>query len=201
MKYLLFVLMLATGAILYGFTSTSIMDKPYYSGAELDRLTSNPKRIAVLETKQGTIKLQFFDKVAPKHVENFIKLAKSGFFDGTTFHRVIANFMIQGGDPNSKDDDLNNDGFGGSPDKVPAEFSKLHHARGILSAARSQDINSASSQFFICVADAGFLDGQYTVYGQVIEGMDVADKIVGLKKIQGDNPGKESQIIKVTIQE
>jgi len=179
-----------------------------YRGAALDALTSNPKLHLVIQTKLGTIKLQLFDKVAPKMVANVIKLAKSGFYDGTTFHRVIKDFMIQGGDPNSKDDDLSNDGMGNGPDRIPAEFSKLHHTIGILSAARTQDPNSASCQFFICVGNASWLDGQYTIFGQVVEGMDVVNKIVDLPPADphsntsnGKNPGKAAVMSKVLIEE
>ncbi len=172
-----------------------------YRGADLDKLTSNPKQHLVIETKLGNIKLQLFDKIAPKMVANIINLAKSGFYDGCTFHRIIPGFMIQGGDPNSKDDDLSNDGYGHGPQQVDAEFSKLKHTPGILSAARSNDPNSASSQFFICVANASSLDGQYTIFGQVVEGMDVVNKIVALPKLSGDNPGKAAVMTKVLIED
>jgi peptidyl-prolyl cis-trans isomerase B (cyclophilin B) len=171
-----------------------------YSGPELDNLTSNPNRLAVIETKLGTIKIQFFDKIAPKHVEHFIKLAKEGFYNGTTFHRVIPGFMIQGGDPNSKDDDLSNDGYGQPGlETVPAEFSTFHHKRGIISAARTNDPNSASSQFFLMVDENSSLNNKYSIYGQVVEGMDVADKIVSLPRNDKDNPGKAAEIISVKI--
>ena len=130
----------------------------------------------------GNIVIQLFPDVAPGHVENFVKLARDGFYDGSTFHRVIPGFMIQGGDPNSKDEDRSNDGQGGPGYTINAEFSDVPHKRGILSMARAQDPNSAGSQFFIVVADSNFLDGQYTVFGEVIEGMDVADKIVNLPR-------------------
>ncbi|MEP7234184.1 MAG: peptidylprolyl isomerase [Ignavibacteriota bacterium] len=172
-----------------------------YTGAELDKYCSNPKRLLVIETKLGTIKLQLFDKIAPKHVEQITRLAGEHFYDGCTFHRCIKGFMIQGGDPNSKDADLTNDGVGGSEQKVKAEFSELHHARGIASMARASDPNSASSQFFICHADAGFLDKQYTIWGQVIEGCDVMDKIEELPRLQGDNPGKAAEMTKVSVVE
>jgi peptidyl-prolyl cis-trans isomerase B (cyclophilin B) len=174
----------------------------YYTGEELKNYTSNPDRLVVFKTKQGTIKIQLFDKIAPKHVANFVKNVNAGFYDGLTFHRVIPGFMIQGGDPNSKDDDLTNDGFG-RPDleKIPAEFSKLKHERGILSAARTQDPNSATTQFFLMHQYNSHLDGQYSVFGQVIEGMDVVDKIVMLPKIKGDNPGKAAEIVKATLVE
>lgn len=143
---------------------------------------------AVIETKFGDIELRFFPDVAPNHVENFLTLAKSGFYDGTIFHRVIPGFMIQGGDPNTKGTNKSLYGTGGPDHSVKAEFSQRPHKRGILSMARSQDPDSAGSQFFIVVQDSNFLDGQYTVFGEVIKGMDVADKIVSQKRDGRDNP-------------
>ena len=147
---------------------------------------SNPK--AIIETKYGNIVIELLPDVAPKHVENFIKLSKDGFYDGTTFHRVIPGFMIQGGDPNSKDNDRSNDGMGGPGYTINAEFNEISHKRGILSMARSNDPNSAGSQFFIVVKDSTQLDRQYTVFGRVTEGMDVADKIVSVERDGNDNP-------------
>jgi len=112
-------------------------------------------------------------------VKNFIELAENGDFDGTKFHRIIPGFVIQGGDPNTRSGDASTWGMGGSGKGVKAEFSTVHHARGILSMARSQDPDSARSQFFICTDDAGALDNQYSVFGMVVSGMDVVDKIVG----------------------
>lgn len=143
---------------------------------------------AVIETNLGNIELRFFPDIAPKHVENFLTLAKSGFYDGTIFHRVIPGFMIQGGDPNTKGMDKSKYGQGGPDHSVKAEFSKRPHKRGILSMARSQDPDSAGSQFFVVVQDANFLDGKYTVFGEVVSGMDVADKIVSQKRDRRDNP-------------
>lgn len=143
---------------------------------------------AVIETKFGDIELRFFPDDAPKHVDNFLTLAKSGFYDGTIFHRVIPGFMIQGGDPNTKGTDKSLYGTGGPDHSVPAEFNKRSHKRGILSMARSQDPNSAGSQFFIVVQDSKFLDEQYTVFGEVIKGMEIADKIVSQKRDGRDNP-------------
>lgn len=136
----------------------------------------------------GEIVLQFFPDVAPGHVENFTKLAKEGFYNGTTFHRVIPGFMIQGGDPNSKNPDRSMHGMGGPGYKIKAEFNSKPHKRGVVSMARSNDPNSAGSQFFICVADANFLDWQYTVFAEVVSGMDVADKVVAMKRDGNDNP-------------
>ena len=143
---------------------------------------------AIIETKFGNIELKFFPDVAPNHVNNFIELAKKGFYDGTTFHRVIPGFMIQGGDPNSKDPDKSKHGMGGPGYTVKAEFNDKPHKRGTLSMARAQDPDSAGSQFFICVADSAFLNKQYTAFGEVTSGLDVADKIVNQQKDRRDNP-------------
>ncbi len=150
--------------------------------------TKKMQDVAILDTNLGEIDIAFYPDKAPGHVKNFIDLAKKGFYDGTKFHRVIPGFMIQGGDPNSKDDDRSNDGTGGPGYTIKAEFNDISHVRGIVSMARSSDPNSAGSQFFIVVADSKFLDGQYTVFGHVIKGMDIADKIVNLPRDQKDNP-------------
>ncbi|MFH1096549.1 MAG: peptidylprolyl isomerase [Candidatus Desantisbacteria bacterium] len=146
------------------------------------------EEIAVIDTKFGKIQIRFFEDDAPNHVQNFKKLAKQGFYNNTTFHRVIPGFMIQGGDPNTKDDDRSNDGMGGPGYTINAEFNSRSHQRGIVSMARSNDPNSAGSQFFICVAPATFLDRQYTVFGEVIDGMSAVDKIVSVQKNPQDNP-------------
>jgi peptidyl-prolyl cis-trans isomerase B (cyclophilin B) len=146
------------------------------------------KEIAVISTKFGDIAIEFFPKKAPNHVSNFKKLARSGFYDGCTFHRVIPGFMIQGGDPNSKDKDRSNDGLGGPGYNIDAEFNNTGHKRGIVSMARSRDPNSAGSQFFIVVKSSFHLDGQYTAFGKVIDGMDAVDEIVSQKRDNRDNP-------------
>ena len=182
------VILIAVGFILFN---------PFNSNSNSsDNMSDRP--IAVIETNFGNIVIQLYPDVAPGHVENFVKLAQDGFYDGTTFHRVIPDFMIQGGDPNSKDEDRSNDGQGGPGYTINAEFSDVPHKRGILSMARAQDPNSAGSQFFIVVKDSNFLDGQYTVFGEVIEGMDVADKIVNVERDGMDNP-LEKVTMKVTI--
>lgn len=150
---------------------------------------------ATIKTKFGDIELAFFPQKAPRHVENFLKLAKSGFYNGTIFHRVIPGFMIQGGDPNTKDPNKTETyGMGGPSERVMAEFNDLPHKRGILSMARSSDPNSAGSQFFIVVKDANFLDGQYTVFGEVVKGMDVADKIVNVPRNPRDLPNERVEM-------
>jgi peptidyl-prolyl cis-trans isomerase B (cyclophilin B) len=143
---------------------------------------------AVIETKLGNMELEFFPQKAPKHVENFIKLAKSGFYDGTLFHRVIPNFMIQGGDPNTKKEDKSKYGMGGPGYNVKAEFNDIPHTRGILSMARSQHPDSAGSQFFIMVNTSTHLDGKYTAFGKVVKGMEVTDKIVAQARDSRDAP-------------
>lgn len=148
----------------------------------------------------GEIVLRFFPHVAPGHVKNFVDLAKKGFYDGTTFHRVIPGFMIQGGDPNSKSADRASHGTGGPGYRIKAEFNSTPHKRGILSMARANDPDSAGSQFFICVADANFLDWQYTAFGEVVSGMDVADKVVSVKRDGRDNPLERIEMA-VTISE
>ena len=182
------VILIAVGFILFN---------PFNSNSNSSDNMSD-RQIAVIETNFGNIVIQLYPDVAPGHVENFVKLAQDGFYDGTTFHRVIPDFMIQGGDPNSKDEDRSNDGQGGPGYTINAEFSDVPHKRGILSMARAQDPNSAGSQFFIVVKDSNFLDGQYTVFGEVIEGMDVADKIVNVERDGMDNP-LEKVTMKVTI--
>ncbi|WP_447975591.1 peptidylprolyl isomerase [Nitrospira sp. Kam-Ns4a] len=144
---------------------------------------------AIIKTKFGDIEIRFFPDKAPKHVENFIKLAKEGFYDGTIFHRVIPGFMIQGGDPNTKDPKKKEMyGMGGPGYSIKAEFNDLPHRRGIVSMARAQDPDSAGSQFFIVVEDSRFLDGKYTVFGEVVKGIGVADKIVQQPRDARDNP-------------
>ncbi len=155
---------------------------------------------AVIQTRFGDITLKFFPDVAPNHVSNFIALAKSGFYNGTTFHRVIPNFMIQGGDPNTKSPDRSKHGMGDPGYRLKAEFSGKSHKRGIVSMARAADPDSAGSQFFICVADTPFLDNKYTVFGEVVNGMDVADKIVSQQRDPRDNPVERIEI-KVKIEE
>ena len=159
-------------------------------------------KVAVISTMFGDMVVEFFPDVAPMHVESFTALANEKYFDGTTFHRVIPGFVIQGGDPNSKDADRSNDGQGGRAGKyfglgkkddpntwlIPQEFNERPHNRGALSMARTNDPNSASSQFFICVDNVNQLDNKYTVFGQGIEGMEVADMIVSSERDPRDNP-------------
>jgi cyclophilin family peptidyl-prolyl cis-trans isomerase len=171
------------------------------AGDEEKPMSYYENKIAELHTSSGEIDMRFFPDKAPGHVKNFIDLAEKGFYNGTKFHRVIPGFMIQGGDPNTISGDPSTWGTGGSGKNIPAEFNDIHHKRGIVSMARSQSPNSASSQFFICVADAGFLDRQYTVFGEVTKGMDVADKIVSADRGAQDRPNNPTTIEKIVIRD
>ena len=155
--------------------------------------------VAVIETTLGNIELEFLVSKAPRHVKNFKKLAAKGFYDGTTFHRVIPGFMIQGGDLNTKSDDRSKHGMGGPGFTIKAEFNDTPHDRGILSMARSTDPDSAGSQFFIVVDDSSFLDNNYTAFGQVIKGMKIVDKIVNVPRDQKDNPKSRVEMKSVKI--
>ena len=157
-------------------------------------------KVATITTKHGDIRLELHDDKAPNTVANFEKLASDGFYDGLKFHRVIPDFMIQGGDPNSKNPDRATHGMGGPGFRVKAEFNSKPHKRGALSMARSNDPDSAGSQFFICVADAHFLDWQYTVFGEVESGLEVADKVVNSKRDGRDNPLERIEMT-VTVNE
>jgi peptidyl-prolyl cis-trans isomerase B (cyclophilin B) len=148
----------------------------------------NPNEKAIIETPFGKMTVEFYPQKAPQHAANFKRLTRAGFYNGTTFHRVIPKFVIQGGDINSRDADKGNDGMGGPGYNVNAEFNDLKHEYGILSMARSQDPNSAGSQFFICAGSIPHLDGKYTVFGKVTDGLEVIEKIVNQKRDARDNP-------------
>ena len=144
----------------------------------------------VLKTKFGEMEIVFFPELAPKHVKSFLRLASEGKYNGTVFHRVIPGFMIQGGDLISKDPSKRHRyGTGDAGFTLPAEFSTISHERGILSAARQGgNVDSASSQFFIIVKNSPFLDRDYTIFGEVVKGIEIADKIVGQPRDKHDNP-------------
>ena len=154
-----------------------------------------------IKTDFGSIKFSLLPELAPETVRNFLKLVKSGFYNGTLFHRVIPGFMIQGGDPNTKTPDKSMWGQGGPGYNLKAEFNSRSHLRGIVSMARAADPDSAGSQFFIVTSDSTFLDKQYTVFGEVTEGMEVADKIVNLPRDGNDCPEQEAKMLEVTISE
>jgi peptidyl-prolyl cis-trans isomerase B (cyclophilin B) len=156
--------------------------------------------LAIINTTEGEMIAEFWSDVAPKTVENFTTLAKKGFYDGTAFHRVIKGFMIQGGDPLTKDASKESVWGTGDPGyKIKAEFNKKSHVRGVLSMARSNHPDSAGSQFFICHGDPKFLDGQYTTFGQLIKGDDVLEKIATAPTHPGDRPVKRMGVIRIKI--
>ena len=154
---------------------------------------------ASIETSFGKISFKLISELAPETVRNFEKLAKDGFYNGTLFHRIIPGFVIQGGDPNTKTDNKGSWGTGGPGYNIKAEFSSRSHLRGMVSMARSQDPDSAGSQFFIVTADSTFLDRQYTAFGEVTEGMDIADKIVNLERDGNDCPLEKVQMLHLTV--
>ena len=153
---------------------------------------------ALIETNFGNIKIKLLPEIAPETVRNFITLTKSSFYDGTLFHRVIPKFMIQGGDPNTKESDKSRWGQGGPGYNLKAEFNSRSHLRGIVSMARASDPDSAGSQFFIVTSDSTFLDKQYTVFAEVVEGLEIADKIVNLPRDGNDCPKEEAKMLRIT---
>ncbi len=155
--------------------------KPVKTIADFPNDTDGAEVEAVIKTDKGEIVLTFFADAAPVTVANFLNLARSGFYSDVKFHRVVPGFVVQGGDPLSKDDDPSNDGTGGPGYYLPAEFNQNLHKKGALAMARSQDPNSGGSQFYICLDDQPNLDGQYTVFGQLVSGMEVVEAIT-----QGD---------------
>ena len=156
--------------------------------------------VAIIKTSEGEMILEFWSDVAPGHVENFKKLARQGLYDGTCFHRVIKDFMIQGGDPLTKDPGKERSwGTGGPGHQIKAEFNDKPHVCGVLSMARSNDPNSAGSQFFICHGDPSFLDRQYTAFGKLIKGDDVLEKIATTPIHPGDRPVTKQALISVKI--
>ncbi len=170
--------------------------------AEVVKETPKPaaKEVAVVKTSEGEMVLEFYPDVAPGHVENFKKLAKQGFYDGSAFHRVMKGFMIQGGDPNTKDEAKKDSwGQGGPGYTIKAEFNSKPHVRGTLSMARTPDPDSAGCQFFICHGAPSSLNGQYTVFGQLLKGDDVLEKIATTQTEASDRPVKRMNIESIKI--
>jgi peptidyl-prolyl cis-trans isomerase B (cyclophilin B) len=164
---------------------------------------SNPPastEVAVLKTSYGDMTISFWPDVAPKTVENFKKLARDGFYDGTAFHRIIKGFMIQGGCPNTKAGETGMPGTGGPGYKIKAEFNAKSHVKGVISMARSAQPDSAGSQFFICHGDAKFLDRQYTAFGELVDGADVLDQIANVPTKNGGGGEKSTPIDRVGLE-
>ncbi|KJR40086.1 cyclophilin type peptidyl-prolyl cis-trans isomerase [Candidatus Magnetoovum chiemensis] len=193
MKKLTFMLLfLISATFISSLAYGKVMNKRFME-SEIKQMANTQ---AVIKTKFGDIKIKFYPEVAPNHVSSFITLSKEGFYNGTLFHRIVPNFVIQGGDPLTKlteqtkntVPDTSKYGTGGPDYNIKAEFNEKSHKRGVLSMARSADPDSAGSQFFICVNDVPFLDRQYTVFGEVVEGMDAVDKIVSQPRDKRDLP-------------
>jgi peptidyl-prolyl cis-trans isomerase B (cyclophilin B) len=161
---------------------------------------TNQSEVALIKTTEGDMVIEFWTDAAPKTIANFKKLANSGFYDGTAFHRVIKGFMIQGGDPLTKDPTKEAAWGTGDPGyKIPAEFNNHSHVRGVISMARSNDPDSAGSQFFICHGNPTFLDHNYTTFGKLIKGDDVLEKIGSTPTHPPDRPDKRMGIISIKI--
>ncbi len=188
---LAFIAVVSMGSVLVACSTSNSNDSSTSTNEEVDKVDRPQYVITATQGGEelGEIVIELYPDVAPKHVANFDSLVSVGFYQDLAFHRVIPGFMIQGGDPNSKDKPKEMWGTGApGQTRVPAEFSDLPHERGTISAARTNDPNSATSQFFLCVADASFLDGKYSVYGGTVSGMEVADKIVNTPRDSRDNP-------------
>jgi len=169
--------------------------------AEEQKPMNSAKEVAVIKTSEGEMVAEFWPEVAPNTVENFKKLARSGFYDGTAFHRIVKGFMIQGGDPLTKDPAKESRYGTGDPGyKIKAEFNDRSHERGVLSMARSSDPDSAGSQFFICLANVSRLDHQYTTFGKIIKGDDVLGKIGDTEVTMSDSGERSKPTKRVTVE-
>jgi peptidyl-prolyl cis-trans isomerase B (cyclophilin B) len=169
--------------------------------AEEQKPMNSAKEVAVIKTSEGEMVAEFWPEVAPNTVENFKKLARSGFYDGTTFHRIVKGFMIQGGDPLTKDPAKESRYGTGDPGyKIKAEFNDRSHERGVLSMARSSDPDSAGSQFFICLAKVSRLDHQYTTFGKILKGDDVLGKIGDTEVTMSDSGERSKPTKRVTVE-
>ena len=185
--------------LVLGVIAALVLAKTLKKKEEKSMATNNIDEVAIIKTTEGEMAIAFWPDVAPKTVENFKKLAKEGFYDGTAFHRIVKGFMIQGGDPLSKKDDPNV-GTGDPGYKIKAEFNKKPHVRGVISMARSNDPDSAGSQFFICLGDAKFLDGKYTAFGQLLKGDEILGKIGDTPTIMGSGGEKSKPTKRVGVE-
>src|ERR1035441_9133093 len=191
-----------TGAFGVFFAATAPKPKETTTNTPTAPAMSTPatNEVAIIKTTEGDMVVEFWTDAAPKTIENFKTLAKKGFYDGTAFHRVIKGFMIQGGDPLTKDPGKEASWGTGDPGyKIKAEFNDHPHKRGVLSMARSNNPDSAGSQFFICHGDPAFLDHQYTTFGKLIKGDDVLEKIGTTPTHPPDRPDKRMGIISIKI--
>jgi peptidyl-prolyl cis-trans isomerase B (cyclophilin B) len=197
MKRVLFAL---AAAFLCGLAVSAEDKAPTKTDKKDTPVSNTTNEVAVIKTVAGEMVIEFWPDVAPKTVENFKTLAKKGFYDGTAFHRIIKGFMVQGGDPLTKDETQQNRWGTGDPGyKIKAEFNERSHKRGVISMARSQDPDSAGSQFFICHGDPSFLDRQYTAFGKLIKGDDVLEKLATTKTGFQDRPEKRQGVESIQI--
>jgi len=197
MKRVLFAL---AAALLCGLAVSAEDKAPTKTDKKETPVSNTTNEVAVIKTVAGEMVIEFWPDVAPKTVENFKTLAKKGFYDGTAFHRIIKGFMVQGGDPLTKDETQQNRWGTGDPGyKIKAEFNERSHKRGVISMARSQDPDSAGSQFFICHGDPSFLDRQYTAFGKLIQGDDVLEKLATTKVGSQDRPDKRQGVESIQI--
>jgi peptidyl-prolyl cis-trans isomerase B (cyclophilin B) len=197
MKRVLFAL---AAALLCGLAVSAEDKAPTKTDKKETPVSNTTNEVAVIKTVAGDMVIEFWPDVAPKTVENFKTLAKKGFYDGTAFHRIIKGFMVQGGDPLTKDETQQNRWGTGDPGyKIKAEFNERSHKRGVISMARSQDPDSAGSQFFICHGDPSFLDRQYTAFGKLIKGDDVLEKLATCETGRQDRPVKRQGVESVKI--
>ena len=197
LKFLIISIVIISGFVGSAFAQTMSVEKEF-SQEEIDEMKNTAVYIGMSE---GSFLIELFPEDAPNTVDRFLELVESGYYDGTVFHRIIPGFMIQGGDPNTKDSDKSTWGQGGPGYNLKAEFNSRSHLRGIVSMARANDPDSAGSQFFIVTSDSTFLDKQYTVFGEVVDGMEVADKIVNLPRDGNDCPKQEAKMLEVAISE
>ena len=201
MKRVLFAL---AAALLCGLAVSAEDKAPTKTDKKETPVSNSNNEVAVIKTVAGDMVIEFWPDVAPKTVENFKTLAKKGFYDGTAFHRIIKGFMIQGGDPLTKDETKQNRWGTGDPGyKIKAEFNERSHKRGVISMARSQDPDSAGSQFFICHGDASFLNNKYTAFGKLVSGEEVLNKIAAVRCVgmEGSTPTERVEITSVEIVE
>ena len=197
-KFFIISILITSGLVGGAFAQVSQLTPQEFTQEEIEQMKNSA---VLITTNESTILIEFYPEDAPNTVHNFLELVKRGHYDGTLFHRIIHGFMIQGGDPNTKNPDKSVWGQGGPGYNLKAEFNSRSHLRGIVSMARATDPDSAGSQFFIVTSDSTFLDKQYTVFGEVTEGMEVVDKIVNLPRDGNDCPEQEAKMLEVTISE
>lgn len=210
--WIFWILVLALAVWYFGFYETKVASRNQETSQQTETKQQEEQKenpiiqekqmtIVTMKTNLGDIKIELFDNDAPKTVANFVKLAKENFYDGTRFHRVIKNFMIQGGDPNSKDNDWSNDGMGGPGYKFEDEINANKLVRGVLAMANAGPNTNGSQFFIVTTQETPWLDGKHTAFGRVVGGMDVVDKIEALQTFANDNPQGQVTVEKIEVEE